>query len=481
LALTDPFIIGTDAPFHFFHAQEVAHGHWPSDTHIAGVLPLLYLIYGHIARITRLPMEILATWVHPILNIATIYLFYIYLRAYAPLRAALVAAYIYSWEYTSFFFGFEFRTQSLAIFFFASYLALRCSTLRTTTTRGRVVLTIGSTAMLIAIGLTAVVSSLLVALLLAAMAVGDRLERRRAASTTFRAPVLTPILVLIVPLTYFVITPRALESTVPYLWRILRSMFLLQSVGNANLKGVYVLGYGFVVAVAQWLLRLLFLAGLGSQLVGWHRGSNKIQAAPLFATCALLSLVVIATLLGSVLSPGRYFQYLSPFFGLYSANLLLALLNRYEATAWGRRAYLVAALFLCVWSISGVLKLPYSLIDPKNDKTPIPARIDRATIDTAQFLIAAFPSPRSSICADSTMSGAIYAVSGRQTSKPAANAEDAARCAQQAAKARPGEVAIVTVDTLASGNLRMLPGNFKLVARRDAILIFARMPRSNRR
>jgi hypothetical protein len=35
-ALTNPFVVGTDAPFHYFLAQEIARGRWVRSEHISG-------------------------------------------------------------------------------------------------------------------------------------------------------------------------------------------------------------------------------------------------------------------------------------------------------------------------------------------------------------------------------------------------------------------------------------------------------------
>lgn len=453
-ALTDPFLAGTDAPFHYFHAQEVAAGQWPSNNQISGAWPLLYLLSGTLARVTSIPLAFVAVWLYPLLNIATIYLVFIYLRGLIGARGALLATFIYTWEYTSFYFGFEFRTQSLAVFFFALYLAIRASH-RPDAPQARQLLEAAvGTATLVAIGLTAAVSSILTTLLLGAFVVGEALGRRLGLRAGQRIGSTAPMIVITVMLCYLIYNVRSMEAVVPYTRNLIWSALSFELINDANLKGVFVSGYGQFVLVLQWGLRLLFLAGIGLQLYALARRPLRasVQLGPLAATIMLLGLTTVGTLLGAGLSPGRYFQYLSPFYGLYAAITMGALARRVGAGRGALVLHMVLATGLALWCASGVLKLPAELIDPRNAARSIPARLDRETRMLAGQIEAGYPQTSSSICADVNMAGAIYALTGRAVERTGPRPEDAARCALEQAAQYPLRTVALTVDTSLSGD-----------------------------
>lgn len=453
-ALTGPFLAGTDAPFHYFHTQEVVGGQWPSNNQISGAWPLLYLVYGALARVTGLSLPLITVWLHPLLNVATVALFYLYLRALVGVRPALVAAYIYAWEYTSFFFGFEFRTQSFAIFFFALFLALRAAGGPEASLRRQLLTAAAGTATLVAIGLTAAVSSILTTFLLAALIAGNLVARRLGARPASGIGLSAPLIVVTVMLCYLVYNTGALSTVAPYAGNLIRSTLSFELVNDANLKGVFVSGYGQFVLVLQWAMRLLFLAGMLIQLYSFVRRPAEGGAlpGPLAATAMLLALTTAGTFLGASLSPGRYFQYLSPFYGLYAAVALGALVGRAGGGRRGLSVRLALAALLALWSISGVLKLPAELIDPRHATRSVPARLDRAAVELAGRVDAAFPAGRAAICADQTLAGAFYAAAGRAVERVRPEPEDAAACARAQAARHPERAVALVVDRSLSGD-----------------------------
>lgn len=453
-ALTGPFLAGTDAPFHYFHSQEVVAGQWPSNNQVSGAWPLLYLLSGGLARASGVPLAFVAVWLFPLLNIATVYLFFIYLRGLIGARGALLAAYIYTWEYTSFYFGFEFRTQSLAVFCFALYLALRASHRPEAPRSRQLVEAAIGTATLVAIGLTAAVSSILTALLLGSFVVGEALGRRLGLRAGQRVGTTAPMIVVTVMLCYLIFNVQSLEAVVPYASNLIMSALSFELVNDANLKGVFVSGYGQFVLVLQWALRLLFLAGMGLQAYALLRRPLRasVLPGPLVATGMLLALTTAGTLLGAGLSPGRYFQYLSPFYGLYAAITVGALIRRAASERAALALNLALAGGLALWCASGVLKLPAELIDPLNATRSIPARLGGETMAVAAAVEARYPAGRAAICADATMAGAIYALTGRPVERVGPRPEDAARCAREQAARDPRRAVALVVDTSLSGD-----------------------------
>jgi hypothetical protein len=105
--------IGTDAPAtlsttrsFLSDSDKIEFGSSPS----AGS-PGLYIIYTFLSDITKTGLLALATYLPPVINMASLVFFYIFIRRFFEPRSCLLAVFVSGWEHTVFKFGFEYRTQ----------------------------------------------------------------------------------------------------------------------------------------------------------------------------------------------------------------------------------------------------------------------------------------------------------------------------------------------------------------------------------
>jgi len=448
-ALTNPFLAGTDAPYHYFFANELAHGHWPSGHQIQDALPMLYWVYGGVALTSHVPLELLATWVHPMLNVATVPLFFAYLNTLVRARVALLACFIYAWEFTSFFFGFEFRTQSLAVFFFAAFLALGAARGGRLGRHGPVIIALLRTSLVVAIALTAAVSAVLVTIILLAMGAAALAESKWYGTRMAGAPWTLPALLVSTTMAYMMYGASNLNDIVPYVAGVIERTLSFERLNDAHLQGVAEALYGPVVLALQWLMRLIFVGGMGLQ---WLRAASRgrpVALQPLVAAGCLLGLATALAPTPVPVSTGRYFEYLSPFMGLYASTFCFWALGRLRRSRWSPGGRTAIALCLCLWSISGVIKLPPGLFGLSRGTASVPYIITYSDLRNAEAVHLILPRGARE-CADEPTASAQFIRFGRAP-QPEPTVKALVQCAHRAGR-RANSRAVAAV------HLAVLPG-----------------------
>lgn len=114
-------LIGTDAIFHLDVAENIidVNGHILFNEYKTTSFSFvgLYVLYNSISNIISIPIDITAKYLHPIINLITISMLYIIARKTTNREIALFAIFIYGWNFYTFWYGYEFRTENLALLY----------------------------------------------------------------------------------------------------------------------------------------------------------------------------------------------------------------------------------------------------------------------------------------------------------------------------------------------------------------------------
>lgn len=115
------FLIGTDSTFHYEVTKNIlsSSGHILFDKYQTTSFSYvgLHTYYNIVSFVTFVDLEILARYMHPFINIILVSIYYVFVRKIFTQKIALLSSFIYGWSFYSFWFGYEFRNENVALLF----------------------------------------------------------------------------------------------------------------------------------------------------------------------------------------------------------------------------------------------------------------------------------------------------------------------------------------------------------------------------
>ncbi len=127
-ALKFNYPIGTDAPSTLratnYFLSDNSFINFAKIGSVSYGFPGLYIFYTALTTVTGIDLYTLATYLHPAINMLVFFYLYMFIRNFFDPKLSLIAVFISGWEFTVFKFGFEYRTQSLAIVIYMTTLLL---------------------------------------------------------------------------------------------------------------------------------------------------------------------------------------------------------------------------------------------------------------------------------------------------------------------------------------------------------------------
>lgn len=362
-----PELVGTDAPSHYSRVATLLEEHHYDLREARGAsfeYPHLYYLFAILQVVSATDLNSLTVWLAPAINVVAILFLYLLARSLLGRKIGYLTALLYTFEYFTFYFGFEFRTQPYSMLFLLGLLHLLLS--------GRQQQLASTTAILLLMAslvtshLVTATQGVVLLLLLSFSAVLLRVWKRPKNQRLFGT---TSVLALVLLLAYMSQMAPTLESTLPYVTGRLTEVFSGVYALSGNLQGLAVAGYLPIVAIVQWTTRLLFVGAFIwfsiSSLKRPTLGKLFIALSTVYFGCLLL----IDSVSTGFLSPGRWGMYFNIGYTMVLAWGLTHVTNFFNRV--GERMTLAIFLGLAVtaYAIGNVSKLPTWLIGTTSGPT----------------------------------------------------------------------------------------------------------------
>ena len=360
--------IGTDAPVQIDVTRSflVESGHYllaPMNCVSFG-FPGLYILYTFLMDVTGFDLYPLATYLHPALNMLTLVFFYIFVKKFFDAKISLLSVFLFGWDLTVIKFGFEYRTQSLAIILYMAIISL-CSMRIATKNEGYNVSS-AVTLMLLAVGMTQMhlvtnMTLFLTLLILFASSliiskIGGKIDVK-ISSTFF-------LFSLIIFLFYMLYLANFFDTIIGFIKYCVIQSFSNEFMGSSsNTRGLKGSLYGPLVLTVTWITRLIFI--LSSILFAKKFAIDKIKkVSDLFIILwagVFIALMLLISFKGNILNPDRLYHF---FAFPYSIIMSFGIVYFLRIKSLKLRPYIkvVTLIFILLFVISSLLKLPSSII-----------------------------------------------------------------------------------------------------------------------
>jgi len=326
LAFSSPYPVGyRDVHNHLFATEySLADGDIRfSDTASTSFVGL-YLLTVLAADLTGLAVPQVARVVPLVaVPLAVVTFYHTVSRQLLPARVALFSAVVFGLNWGVFRFAVEYRTLTLALPFMLVLLSLylRWFDARPTS-RSTVAVFLLVTAALAITHLTTYVFYLV---LVAAVLVTCAIDRTRIRPGYLATAVAAPLL-------YMGYVAGSLGSFLRYMRRQVTAQLVAQpavesteTVAAEGGQGVVGFTYGLGMFLAQWAVRLVFIAAFGVFVLLWLREREAYSTFVVVSAVGLGLLTVLVTATGFILNPSRVLTFFAvPYALVYAAALLVA-------------------------------------------------------------------------------------------------------------------------------------------------------------
>lgn len=360
--------IGTDAPLQMEVTRSflVDSGHYilvPMNCVSFG-FPGLYILYTFLMNITGLGLYPLATYLHPALNILTFVFFYIFLRKFFDAKISLLSVFLCGWDLTVIKFGFEYRTQSLAIILYMAIISL-CSMRISTKNEGYnvssavilILLAVGMTQMHLVTNMTLFltlfilfISSIIIS------KVGGKVDLK-ISSTFF-------IFSIIIFLFYMLYLANFFDTIIGFIKYCIMQSFSNEFMGSSsNTRGLKGSLYGPLVLAVTWMTRFVFIISsiLFTKRLALDKTKNVSDLFIILWAGVFIALMLLISFKGNILNPDRLYHF---FAFPYSIIMSFGIVYFLRIKSLKLRPYIkaVTLIFILLFVISSLLKLPSSII-----------------------------------------------------------------------------------------------------------------------
>lgn len=365
--------VGTDMPFHYSVLRNLLdfnhHINFDALDTVSSAHPLLYVLYVIVGAITNLSFESLIKYLPPMLNMIRVLFYYLFVTCVirsSPYRhkpmAYIIPALstlILGWNYHMFLFGFEFRTEGLAVVFVTIilYLAMKNRNIA------------NNLLMLIfvfATILTHFVSSFHLIVILFTIILATTLNNALKGISDIKNVKIIMIISIVVLFSYTLYQAGTFDGIISLIINKLTESDLQQYRPTSD-EGVMAMYYGSIVAIGEWASRFFFI--IGFVLYSMRLMKTKSSASSLFLviSAATYIIIIIFTLTSSILNASRIFN----FFGImYVFFITVVLFEINQIQINNGRTYkkvmknLVITIFILFYVFLLVNKLPYWAINP---------------------------------------------------------------------------------------------------------------------
>lgn len=356
-------IVGTDAPFHYFSTIELLDIYGKFDFSKLGQLsfqfPLMYVLYNMLSSLTTLSINQLAIGIHPALNILSVVFFYLILRHAYDIKFALIVALLLGWEYTTFFYGFEYRTESFAIVLFAGLIySIFMQSVNKVILPNRVLSLIISFSIIMSHFVTSV-HSIIVLLILSLIA---PIKEKITQTIDFQTVKLLTIFVISF-IAYMMFISKSFGGIMDFIVHLIIETFQHGELSNIGGGSLYGANHGYVVFTSIWLSRLAFVLGT----IFFINDYFKKKSFKLFELFILMwsfaySALLVASIISSFsMSPERIYHFFSfpfVFFAGYFIYIISKNLHGYK------KIIIITMIFLiCIYPL---LAMPSWIVDSNN-------------------------------------------------------------------------------------------------------------------
>ena len=366
--------VGTDMPFHYMTLRNILdanfHVNFNELNTVSGSHPLLYVLFIIIETISNAGYNALIKYIPPSINMLR-FLFYFLFISYVVKNSpykdkknvhiiTALSTLILGWNYHVFLFGFEFRTESLAVVFVSAilYLIMKKHTIQNSSL---LILFVLSTI------LTHFVSSTQLILILFTIVLATILTTANVKLDMVDAGRLT-LLSSIFFFAYVLFQTQNLNYVIPMIIDRLDASYL-QQYNPATDAGVVSTYYGVIPSIGEWGSRIFFIFGIVLYSLRSIKSNKSTSGNFLILSAVIYIGVLLFAMFSSILSAGRIFNY----FGItYAFFIAVVLFEIYQFKIKNKEKYVrvarysIISIFLLLYIFLLINKLPYWAIHPTN-------------------------------------------------------------------------------------------------------------------
>lgn len=366
--------VGTDMPFHYMTLRNILdanfHVNFNEMNAVSSSHPLLYVLFIIIETISNAGYNALIKYIPPSINMLR-FLFYFLFISYVVKNSpykdiknvhviTALSTLILGWNYHVFLFGFEFRTESLAVVFVSAilYLIMKKHTIQNSSL---LILFILSTI------LTHFVSSTQLILILFTIVLATILTTSNGKSDMVDAGRLM-LLSSAFFFAYMLFQTKNLNYIIPMFIDRLDASYL-QQYNPATDVGVVSTYYGIIPTIGEWGSRIFFISGIALYSLRSIKSNKSTSGNFLILSAVIYIGVLLFAMFTSILSAGRIFNYLGITYAFFISVVLFEIhqfkiKNKEKYVRITR--YSIIFIFLLLYILLLINKLPYWAIDPSN-------------------------------------------------------------------------------------------------------------------
>lgn len=366
--------IGTDMPFHYMILRNILdanfHVNFNELNTVSNSHPLLYVLYLIIEIISGVGFDALIKYIPPSINMLR-FLFYFLFISFVVKNSpykdkknvhviTALSTLILGWNYHVFLFGFEFRTESLAVVFVSAilYLIMKKHTIQNSSL---LILFVLSTI------LTHIVSSTHLILILFLIVLATILITTNGKSDMVDAGRLM-LLSSVFFFAFMLFQTKNINYLIPLLIDRLDVSYL-QQYNPATDAGVVSAYYGMIPSIGEWGSRIFFICGIVLYSLRSIKSTKSTSGNFLILSAVIYIGVLLFAMFTSILSAGRIFNYLGITYAFFIAVVLFEIsqfkIKNKEKYVKVIR-YSIISIILLLYIFVLINKLPYWAIDPSN-------------------------------------------------------------------------------------------------------------------
>lgn len=388
-ALKFNYPIGTDAPYTLRATNYFLSNSFINFTRISSVsygFPGLYILYTTLTNITGIDLYILATYIHPSLNMLLFFYLYLFIRRFFDPKLSLIAVFISGWEFTVFQFGFEYRTQSLAVVVYLLILLLividsesnklkdyNMSTVKKTVSECehpnnhmmiKLIILILVTSIIISHFVTSIVFLITILTIYFSCFISKKMNW----VSNMNVSVSLLILCFILFIFYMLYIGHSFDNLIGFSVNLIKESFFSEACGSSDstvqskTEGLHAFLYGPFVFLSTWFTRVLFLGSSFIYIKEVFKYRKKSSDLFVIGWAGVLILfILLISIKGFELNPGRLYNFFAfPFSIILSFGLISVMNLKNIKTKIPLK--IIVSLFLVIFVITSLLKLPHSII-----------------------------------------------------------------------------------------------------------------------
>lgn len=361
--------IGTDAPVHL----EITYSFLNNAGHIIFSnintpslgFPSLYILYTSIMTITNISLSNLAAYLHPALNMLTFLMFYPFVRNLYNSRISLLAVLLCGWEFTVFKFGFEYRTQSLAIILYLTIILLfsiqNLNVSKDYIHKSIKIILLTLTAGIMITHFVTNVIFILTLLIIATTIIVTYLLRW---NSDMKISIYYIVFTFIIFIAYMLYIGDFFGGVILFMKSSFMQSFSneIMSASTSKSKGLVGSIYGPFVFIMTWLTRVAFI--IFSFVFIQKRLFKLKKSSDLFImlwAASLFVLILYISTKGHALNPGRLYNFFAFPWSLINSYGIYYLLKKSPHSIKSYTKY-VSLIFVLMLILTSLLKLPAHII-----------------------------------------------------------------------------------------------------------------------